>query len=156
MGGYKEDVGRKMQKEDGDSLFTGNHEEKMRGNGHKLLLGRFWLDTREKIFPVRINSHRNIFHRGVVDSPMCDSYKIQLDWVLGHLVWTMFLPGEVGPDNPCSPFQPGSLWSYDDSQNMTNWRTSLLKSKTKALTRMQRVTAEEKHTNINQFSSYTI
>ena len=28
-------------KEDGDSLFTRSHMEKMRGNGYKLLLGRF-------------------------------------------------------------------------------------------------------------------
>ena len=28
-------------KEDGDSLFTRSHMEKMRGNGYRLLLGRF-------------------------------------------------------------------------------------------------------------------
>ncbi|KAK4811726.1 hypothetical protein QYF61_005294 [Mycteria americana] len=36
-------------KEDGDSLFTRSHMEKMRVNGYMLLLGRFRLDTR-KIF----------------------------------------------------------------------------------------------------------
>ena len=34
-------------KEDGDSLFTRSHMEKTRGNGYKLLLGRFRLDTRK-------------------------------------------------------------------------------------------------------------
>ena len=32
-------------KEDGDSLFTRKHMQKTRGNGCKLLLGRFRLDT---------------------------------------------------------------------------------------------------------------
>ena len=35
-------------KEDGDSLSTRNHMEKMRGNGYRLLLGRFRLGTRGK------------------------------------------------------------------------------------------------------------
>jgi len=36
-------------KEDGDFIFTRSHIEKVRGNGYKLLLGTFQLDTR-KIF----------------------------------------------------------------------------------------------------------
>ena len=44
-------------REDGDSLFTRNHMEKTRGNGYKLLLGRFQLDTRGKLFAMRTISH---------------------------------------------------------------------------------------------------
>ena len=73
-------------KEDGDSLFTRSHMEKTRGNGYKLLLGRFRLDTRGKFFTMRTISHWNNLPREVVDSPTLDTFKIQLDRVLGHLV----------------------------------------------------------------------
>ncbi|GAB0186083.1 hypothetical protein GRJ2_001073600 [Grus japonensis] len=75
-GGYK----------DGDSLFTRIHMETMKGNGCKLLLGRFRLDTRGKFFPMRTISHWNNLPREVVDSPTLDSFNIWLDGVLGHLV----------------------------------------------------------------------
>ncbi|GAB0179369.1 hypothetical protein GRJ2_000402200 [Grus japonensis] len=73
-------------KEDGDSLFTRNCMEKTRGNGCKLLLGRFQLDTRGQFFTMRTISHWNNLAREVVDSPTLDTFKIQLDRVLGHLV----------------------------------------------------------------------
>ena len=73
-------------KEDGDSLFTRSHMEKMRGNGYKLLLGRCRLDTRGKFFTVRTVGHWNNLPREVVDSPILDTFKIRLDRVLGHLV----------------------------------------------------------------------
>jgi len=38
---------------DRDSLFRRSHMEKSRGNGYKLLLGRFQLDTRGRFFTVR-------------------------------------------------------------------------------------------------------
>ncbi|XP_064309301.1 uncharacterized protein LOC135313623 [Phalacrocorax carbo] len=44
---------RGSYKEDEDSLFTRSPMERTRGNGHKLLLGRFRLDTRGKFFTVR-------------------------------------------------------------------------------------------------------
>ncbi|KAK4828431.1 hypothetical protein QYF61_026588 [Mycteria americana] len=72
-------------KEDGDSLFTRSHMEKMRGNGYKLLLGRFQLDTKGRFFTMRTTSHGNNLPREVVDSPTLDTSKIQLDRVLGHL-----------------------------------------------------------------------
>ncbi|KAK4825715.1 LOW QUALITY PROTEIN: hypothetical protein QYF61_002133 [Mycteria americana] len=65
-------------KENGDSLFTRSHMEKMRGNGSKLHLGRFQLDTRGKFFTMRTISHWNNLPREVVDSPTLDSFKIQL------------------------------------------------------------------------------
>jgi len=72
--------------EGGDSLFARSHMEKMRGDGDKLLLGRFRLDTRGKFFTMRAISHWNYLPREVVDSPTLDAFKIQLGRVLGHHV----------------------------------------------------------------------
>ncbi|KAK4830472.1 hypothetical protein QYF61_011196 [Mycteria americana] len=79
-------------KANGDSLFTRSHMEKMRGNGYKLLLGRFQLDTRGKFFTMRTISHWNNLPRQAVDSPTVGTFRIRLDGVLGHLVKTMLLP----------------------------------------------------------------
>ncbi|PKU37620.1 hypothetical protein llap_12074 [Limosa lapponica baueri] len=73
-------------KKDGDSLFTRSHMEKTRGNGYKLLLRRFSLDTRGKFFTVRTICFWISLPREVVDSPTLDTFKIQLDRVLGYLV----------------------------------------------------------------------
>jgi len=55
--------------------------EKIRGNGCKLLLGTFQLDTRGKFFTMRTNSHWNNLPREMVDSPTLDIFKIHLDRV---------------------------------------------------------------------------
>ena len=73
-------------KEDGDSLFTRNHVVRTRGNGYKLLQGRFRLDTRGKFFTVRTVNHWNNLPRGVVDSATLNMFKTQLEMVLGHLI----------------------------------------------------------------------
>jgi len=73
-------------KEDGDHLSTRNHMEKTRGNGYKLLLQGFQLDTKAKFFTMRTISYWNNLPREVVDSPTLDTFKIQLDRVLGRLV----------------------------------------------------------------------
>ncbi|KFQ15495.1 hypothetical protein N330_04853, partial [Leptosomus discolor] len=54
-------------------------------NGYMLILWRFQLDTR-RFFTVRTISHWNNLPREVVDSPTLDSFKVQLDRVLGHLI----------------------------------------------------------------------
>ena len=77
---------RGSYKEDGGSLFTRSHLERTRGNGHKLLLGRFRLDRRGKFFTVRTVNHWNNLPREVVDSTTLDTFKSRLDRVLGHLV----------------------------------------------------------------------
>ena len=77
---------RGSYQEDGDSLLTRSHMERTRGNGHKLLLGRFRLDTRGKFFTVRTVNHWNNLPREVVDSATLDTFKSRLDRVLGHLV----------------------------------------------------------------------
>jgi len=74
--------------------------EKMSSNGYKLLLGRFRLDTRGKFFRVRMISHWNHLPSKEVDSSALDTFQIQLDRVLGHLVLAVLLPRKVGPDDP--------------------------------------------------------
>ena len=76
-GGYKEDE---------DSIFTRSHMEKTRCNGFKVLLGRFWLDTRGNFFIISTISHWNNLPREVVDLRTLDTFKIQRDRVLGHVV----------------------------------------------------------------------
>lgn len=53
--------------EDGDSLLTRSDREKNRGNRYRLHVGRFWLDTRGKLFLVRAISHCNNLDREVSD-----------------------------------------------------------------------------------------
>jgi len=60
--------------------------KKMGSDGYKLLLGRFLLDTRRKFFTVRTIGHWDNLPREVVDSPTLDTFKIQLDRVLNHLI----------------------------------------------------------------------
>jgi len=63
-------------KEDEESLFTRRHMEKMRGKEHKLLLGTFQLDTREKFFTMRAISCWNNLPRKVMDSPALDAWDL--------------------------------------------------------------------------------
>lgn len=81
-------------KEDGDTFSTRSHKEMMRGNGHKLFLGRFWLDTGRKFSTMRTISHWNNLLRKVGsvrhwNFSKYDTFKVQLDSVLGlneHLI----------------------------------------------------------------------
>lgn len=66
-------------------FFTRSHMEKKRANGYKLLLGRFLPGTRGEFFTMISISWNNL-PKEVVDSPNLDTYKIQLDRLLSHLV----------------------------------------------------------------------
>ena len=60
--------------------------ERPRGNGHKLLLGKFQLDIRGKFFTVRTVNHWDTLPGGVVDLAALGTSKVHLERVLGHLV----------------------------------------------------------------------
>lgn len=48
----------------------------IRGDGYELILGRFWLDTRGKVFTEKIIIPCNNLSWEVVDSPIFDTFKI--------------------------------------------------------------------------------
>lgn len=60
--------------------------ENTRGIGYKSLLGRFQLDTKGTFFTMRTINHWNNPLKKAVDSPTLDTFKVQLDRVLGCLV----------------------------------------------------------------------
>ena len=58
----------------------------MRGNGFKLEEGRFRLDIRKKIFPVKVVRHWNRLPSEVVDAPSLEAFKARLDGAVSNLV----------------------------------------------------------------------
>lgn len=80
--------------------------------GYKLFLGKFLLVTGRKHFTIRTNSNWNNVPRGALDSPMSDISTVQLDRVLGHLLWTVLSPRKVGPDDSRDLFKHEILWFH--------------------------------------------
>ncbi|KFV48943.1 hypothetical protein N341_00380, partial [Tyto alba] len=55
-------------------------------NGFKMKQGRFRLDTRRKIFTVRVVKHWNRLPREVADAPSPETFKVRLDEALSNLI----------------------------------------------------------------------
>lgn len=71
-------------KEDGDSLYTGNHLEKMKDNRYNVNSEEIPAGHKSKVFYNEISHWKNLLKK-VVNFPVLDIAKIWLDWVLGHL-----------------------------------------------------------------------
>ncbi|KFQ04738.1 hypothetical protein N330_05866, partial [Leptosomus discolor] len=55
-------------------------------NGWKLREGRFRLDTKKKLFTLRVVRHWNRLPKEVVDAPSLKVFKTRLDGALSNLV----------------------------------------------------------------------
>jgi len=59
----------------------------MRGDGLRLLQGRFRLDIRKIFFTERVVRHWNRLRRAVVESPSLEGFKKHVDMTLQDVVW---------------------------------------------------------------------
>ena len=78
-------------KKEGDRLFRRVCGDRTMGNGFKLKWGRFRLDTRNKIFTVRVVKHWNRLHREVVDALCLETFKVRLDQALSNVIYCICL-----------------------------------------------------------------
>ena len=60
--------------------------DRMRGNGFELDMGRFRLDTRKKLFTVRMVRRWSRLHREAVNDPSMEAPKARLDGALSNPV----------------------------------------------------------------------
>lgn len=75
-----------MTKKKMETPFSQASHGKGGDNGYQLLLGRFQIDARRKLFTVGAIGHWNTLLRRVVNSLTLDTFKIQQDRVMNRLV----------------------------------------------------------------------
>ena len=73
-------------RKEGDRLFSRVCGDRIRGNGFKLKVGRFRLDTMKKSFTGRVVRHWNRLPSDVVEVPSLETFKARLDQALGNLI----------------------------------------------------------------------
>jgi len=73
-------------REDRSCLFPNSHIEKTEGNGYKLRQERFHHYIRTKFFTVRTIIHGNHFPSDMLESPLLEVFKMQLDRMLDNFI----------------------------------------------------------------------
>jgi len=69
-----------------EGLFTRACRDRTRSNGFKLKEGRFRVDTRKKLFSMRVMKHLHRLPREVMDAYSLEVFKARLDGALSNLV----------------------------------------------------------------------
>ena len=85
-------------RKEGDRLFSRVCGDRIRGNGFKLKVGRFRLDTMKKSFTGRVVRHWNRLPSDVVEVPSLETFKARLDRALGNLIYqckSLLIVGEL-------------------------------------------------------------
>jgi len=73
-------------RKDGDNLFSKACCDRTRSNGFKLREGRYRLDTRKKLFTIRVVKHWNRLLGEAVEAPSLETFKVKLKGALSNLV----------------------------------------------------------------------
>lgn len=69
---------------DGAKLFSEVSGYRVRGNGHQLVHGEFWLDVRNKCFTMRVAKHWKRLPRDTLGSPPLEVFKTGGDTALSR------------------------------------------------------------------------
>ena len=64
-----------------------NCDDRTRSNGFKLREGRFRLDTKKKLFTIRVVKPWHRLPREMMEAPSLEMFKIGLDGALSNLSW---------------------------------------------------------------------
>ena len=75
-----------VYKHKGNKLFIRGDSDRKRGNGFKLMEGKFRLDVRGKFFTEKLVRCWNRLPREVVDALSLQVFKARLDGALGNLI----------------------------------------------------------------------
>ena len=73
-----------LQERWGGTLYQGCRD-RTKGNGFKLKEGRFTLDIRKKLFPVRVVRPWHRLPKEAVAAPSLEGFEARLDGALGNL-----------------------------------------------------------------------
>ena len=78
---------KEAYRKDAENLFSKAYCDKIRSNGSKLREGRSRLDTRKKLFTMRVVKHQNRLPREVVEARSLEIFKVRLDGALSKMIW---------------------------------------------------------------------
>jgi len=105
--------------EEGARLFSVMPRDKTWGNGHKLKHMKLRLKIRKHFFTVRVVKHLHRLPRVVVESPLIEIFKTQLDTTLDSLLWLTLLQQGSSQEVPSNLNDSAFLWKI--SQEISDY-----------------------------------